>query len=223
MTLTCCLRWGTALLTALMIVAPIGNLASSDPVEAKTPSPKTKRIMILTWRLPDDIRANTNGAEFFTRIPTDIPKLEGGSTNSQAVIVQFRDESGTVVGVESEMIMPHPGNAALKPGEEYEVGHTLLFPGRGTLYAWCVETFPPEMSRVRALAQTTGKPWTGIVEARTTRGPRADGKCDINYGTGEFDGTHGTFLKTHIIRSVDLSTYSQGYHGETRYVIELEK
>jgi hypothetical protein len=176
-------------------------------------------------RVPEDAVALSNGSDFQQRLPENIATLKGNVSNTQAVVIQLRDQTGLIVAAASQMLMPRPpGNSPLGSGRPYEVAYSIIYPGKGTLYSWCVESSDSALTKFLAQRRSDGAAWSGEFASQMTSGPRADGKCNIDHGTGEFAGARGTFRKVHVFTRFDPTQKpALGIVAETRYILEIDR
>lgn len=212
---------------AILVSGPalVSLIQDGDATTTTVPAAGTKNeVMVLTWRIPSDVIASSNGSDFMPRMPENVPILEDAAANTLPTIVQLRDRSGKVVAVASEIGMPRPHKPTMKRGETFEIAYSIAVPGRGMLYTWCLESFDPALAKLEAetrIMRAEGKVWTGRVAGIETVGPRSDNKCDVTHGSGEFEGVTGTFYKEHVITRVDNSRAVLGMSGETHFYLDL--
>jgi hypothetical protein len=176
----------------------------------------------LTWKMPQDVISASTSYPGFPSTPTNVSKLDGGLGMAKAIVVQAHDESGAVVAAATQLVMPRPGKTKVDTPDPYEVAYSIIYPGRGTLYAWCLEAAPDTMTDEfrKAMADPS---WKGMILQKMTIGPRPDGKCAIDHATGEFEGMQGSFHKVHRMWARRRDATYDGFVGDTQYVIELHR
>jgi hypothetical protein len=168
-----------------------------------------RRITIerIYWNSPADVFAITNaqGAGVPRLIPDTMRSLAGTGLVERTlnVMMMFRDESGTPIGMGSELeILPGTGDSSL------EVFLTIALVGRGSLFVHELKNYAqPDRARIWSDVQETGKPWSGSLPVVSTVGPAVGNRGVILAGTGEFEGVTGTQYQTSTMRSVTKETW----------------
>lgn len=132
--------------------------------------------------------------------PAEIPSLAGTPVaNMLALTSVIRDETGTAVGIASELeefpaIVPE-GTPMI-----WDTLWTLMVRGRGSLYLYQQETMILEDVEIFSGAINSGLTWKGSRTHATTHGPLPRGRGVVKGGTGEFAGVSGTFQEIVTLR-----------------------
>lgn len=200
---------GAAAAATTLWVLPGFGATSIAPVE--TVAADGMRSEVLHFRLPEDGIAVTHGGGVpFPVAPPGVPTFTDDSLRRGfALLVRLRDADGRVVGLAAELEV-HPGGDMLAENLEWDTDWILVLPGRGMLALQQVEHSDKLGPRVINPTLASGQDWVGDWTIQTTVGPGPGGRGVILGGSGEFEGSTGSFVEVDRLTRFSTTT---GLHG----------
>ena len=164
------------------------------PIE--TVSADGNRSETLHFLLPEDGIAVTHGGNVpFPAAPPGVPTFtEDALKRGFALLVRVRDAQGRVVGLAAELEV-HPQGDMLAESLEWDTDWILVLPGRGILTLHQVEHSNELGPKVINPTLASGMDWVGDWTIQTTVGPGPGGRGVILGGSGEFEGSTGSFIE----------------------------